>query len=203
MAATKPYQPLLLRLLHAINGAIVLVCVLTGFWIYDTWDGRFGRLPLPKADRSLIDIHGTFGLTLLFAFLAFAIYSLTRGRNRLVQANTLSTLGQWGKPAGWYALHRLVNTGMLVAGVFALASGKLMDENWLPSGDVGQPLILVHLTAWAVMVCAIVLHLLMIVKVGGVPLIRSMVHLAFPPEESPALWPAQIKAWWHRLRSKQ
>ncbi len=198
--SSKPYQPLLLRLLHGLNGLVILLLALTGFWIYNTWDGRFGRLALPQADRLWIDIHGTLGVGFLFILVAFSGYSLTAGRHRLIQAHSLSDLTQVGKPVGWYALHRLTNTGMLGAAIFALVSGKLMDENWLPQGNLTSPLILIHLTAWAAIIAALALHLLMIARVGGIPLLLSIATFSYRPEDSPRSWPQQLKAWWQRWR---
>ncbi|WP_233258268.1 cytochrome b/b6 domain-containing protein [[Phormidium] sp. ETS-05] len=57
----QPYQPLLLRLLHSVNAFLVIGALITGFLVYDSWDGRFGGLGLSIKNRELIDIHGTFG----------------------------------------------------------------------------------------------------------------------------------------------
>lgn len=97
------YQPFLLRLLHGLNAILVLAAFITGFLVYDSWDGRWGRLGLSEANRNLIDIHGTFGFLLFFVLIGFAIYSLRVGRHRLVAKNSLSKLRNVGKPSWWIA----------------------------------------------------------------------------------------------------
>lgn len=194
-ARSKPYQPLLLRLLHGINAFLVFGALITGFLVYNSWDGRFGRLWRLSENRTLIDIHGTFGFFLLFAFVAFAIYSLKAGRKRLIQSDSFTQLTNINRPIGWYSLHRIVNTGMLLAAVFAVFSGKFQDENWLPSGQMNQVWYFIHLIAWVVMLLAIALHLLITAKVGGIPLWRSMFKTQYRPTDSPKLWPQKVRDW--------
>jgi len=44
MSRSAPYQPLLLRLFHNAHALLVLGALITGFWVYNTYDGRFGTL---------------------------------------------------------------------------------------------------------------------------------------------------------------
>lgn len=198
--STRLYQPLLLRLLHGINALLVLLALVTGYWVYNQFDGRWGRLRIPQIN-AIIDIHGTIGLTFFLFVPLFALYSLTIGRRRLVQSRDLAQLGQPTTPQGWIALHRIVNSVMLVASLLAWISGKLMDETWLPQGQVNQPAYLFHLTAWAFMVLSLALHLLMGAKVGGVPLLLSMVSLDKRSQDHPKQWIADFKAWFDRKSS--
>ncbi|MBD2184675.1 cytochrome b/b6 domain-containing protein [Planktothrix sp. FACHB-1355] len=198
MPQSKPYQPLLFRLLHNITSFIVIGAAITGFLVYDSWDGRFGRLGITLKNRELIDIHGTFGFFFLPILILFAIYSIRAGSQRLVQPDSLKNLTKVGKPIWWYSLQRLANTMMLVAGIFALVSGKFQDENWLPKGEMSHVWYYVHLIAWCVVVAAIAIHVLMSVKVGGAPLILSMFDLKIRPEDSPSHWPEKVKAWLRR-----
>ena len=87
MSKTQPYQPFLLRLFHGINALLVIACVITGFLVYDSWDGRFGKVGLTIKNRSLIDVHGTFAFVLFFVFLGFLIVSIKLGRSRLVKSD--------------------------------------------------------------------------------------------------------------------
>jgi Prokaryotic cytochrome b561 len=202
MPRTKPYQPLLLRLFHGVNALLIIGAAITGFLVYDSWDGRFGGLSLTKANRSLIDIHGTFGFFISFVALPlFIIYCLKAGRNRLVQSGTLQQLTKVGKPAWWYALHRIANTALLIAALFAVVSGKFQDENWLPRGEVNHTWYYVHLIAWVVVVFAIATHLLMSIKVGGLPLLISMFDTQYRPEDNPKLWREKIVGWFRRSNS--
>ncbi|MDX2230469.1 MAG: cytochrome b/b6 domain-containing protein [Leptolyngbyaceae cyanobacterium bins.349] len=169
-----PYQPLLLRLTHGITAILAIAALITGFLVYDSWDKRFGGLGLTVRDRGLIDIHGTFGFFLFFLFIAFAIYSVTAGRKKLVQGNSLSQLTMVGRPIWWVALQRLTNTTMLLAAAIAVGTGKLMDENWLPNGELNHAAYYAHLLAWVLVILGIAVHILMSVKVGGMMLLLSM-----------------------------
>lgn len=190
-----PYQPFLLRLLHGLNAILVLAAFISGFLVYDSWDGRWGGLSLSEANRNLIDIHGTFGFLLFFILIGFAIYSLRVGQHRLVAKNSLAKLRNLGKPSGWVALHRIANTVILLAAGLAVVTGKFQDENWLPQGQMNQPAYFLHLTAWILMGFAIAFHLLLSAKVGGIPLWRSMIQPGYRSPESPKLWPQKIRNW--------
>ncbi|MDX2242870.1 MAG: cytochrome b/b6 domain-containing protein [Leptolyngbyaceae cyanobacterium bins.302] len=178
-----PYQPLLLRLLHGISALLALGALITGFLVYDSWDGRFGGLGLTTRDRNLIDIHGTFGFFLFFLFIAFALYSVTAGRKRLVQAASLQQLTQFGRPTWWVGLQRLTNTTMLLAAALAVGSGKFQDENWLPNGEMDHVAYFMHLIAWVLVLIGIAIHVLMSAKVGGIPLLVSMVNVKFRSDD--------------------
>lgn len=84
---------------------------------------------------------------------------------------------------------------------FALFSGKMMDETWLPQGELNHSWYYAHLIAWILMVVSIALHLLLNAKVGGLTLLLSMWSWKFRAKDSPALWSAYISAWWSNLRS--
>lgn len=198
MPRSKPYQPLLLRLLHNINALLVIGAAITGFLVYDSWDGRFGKLGITLKNRDLIDIHGTFGFLFFPIMIAFAIYSIRAGSKRLVQPDALKTLTEVGKPSWWYTLQRFANTLMLLAAILSLVSGKFQDENWLPQGEVNHLWYSVHLIAWCGVVASLAIHILMSIKVGGIPLILSMFDTKFRPDESPAKWPEKVKSWLRR-----
>jgi len=194
MPPSKPYQPLLLRLLHGANAAIALLAILTAFMVYNTYDGRFGKVPVPPI-ADIIGIHGTFGKLLLFGVMpTFALYSFLAGKKRLVQPDSFGKLTQLGKPIWWYSLHRIVNTLMLLALTFAIVSGSMVKEEWLPAGDLTQVWYYLHISGWVVLVSCLLMHLLMSAKVGGLPLILSMFDVAYRREDSPA-------AWWRKIRS--
>lgn len=188
MSKTKPYQPLLLRLLHGANALIAFLAILSSFLVYNTFDGRFGKLPLPPIPK-IIDIHGTFGKTLLLAIAPlFALYCFHIGYRRLIQPDSFHKLAQLPKPIGWYSIHRIVNTVMLLSVTFSLVSGSMMQEKWLPNGELYHDWYSLHLLGWLVLVCCLGIHLLMSIKVGGFPLIFSMFSWQYRPEDSPANW---------------
>ncbi len=203
MSRSKPYQPFLLRLLHGVNALLIIGAAITGFLVYDSWDGRFGSLAITRTNRELIDIHGTFGFLISFIALPiFLIYCWNAGRNRLVQSNTLEQLSRVGTPVWWYALQRITNTLMLVAALFSVISGKFQDENWLPQGELNHVAYYVHLIAWVVIVLALLMHILMSTKVGGLPLLISMFDTKYRPDDSPLLWRQKIVDWFNQRKSK-
>lgn len=195
----RPYQPFLLRILHGLTGLFVIAAILTAFWTYDVYDGRWGRIPLPEL-KEIEGIHGTFGLYALLVFPLFAVYAFHRGHKRLIQPDSVAKLGQLGKPIGWYTLHRAINTLILLALTFAVFSGKMMDETWLPRGELDHNWYYAHLVSWVVMVVCIGLHLLMSAKVGGIPLLLSIFSYQFRPQDSPGLWRENILQWWEGWR---
>ena len=200
MPQPKPYQPSSLRLLHGVNAVIALLAIITSFWVYNSFDGRLIKLPLPEIN-DIIGIHGTFGLTFLLLMPAFALYSFHIGHKRLVQPDSLAKLTQVGKPIWWYSLHRIVNTLMLLAATWALITGRMMKEEWLPTRELDQIWYQLHLSAWVILVLCSVIHLLMSVKVGGLPLIVSMFTFKYRPEDSPATWIQQIRSFFSRSGS--
>lgn len=199
MKSTQPYQPFLLRVLHGLTGLFLIAAILTAFWTYNTYDGRWGKIPLPSY-REIEGIHGTFGLYTLLIFPAFVVYAFRRGQRRLVQPDSLAKLAQLGQPIWWYTVNRLTNTFTLLALTFALFSGKMMDDTWLPKGELNHAWYYAHLAAWVIMVMAIALHLLINAKVGGVPLLLSMLNWKFREPDSPKLWASHLSEWWLRVR---
>jgi hypothetical protein len=196
---SQPYQPFLLRILHGLTGFFVVGAILTAYWTYDTYDGRWGRIPLPQFEE-IEGIHGTFGLFALLVFPLFVLYAFHRGQKRLIQSNSLTKLKQIGKPIWWYSLHRITNTLAILALTFALFSGKMMDEQWLPRGELDRGWYYAHLTAWVIMVACIALHVLMSAKVGGYPLLLSILNWRFQTKDSPAHWREHIINWWSNWR---
>jgi hypothetical protein len=171
----------------------MLLAIISGFLIYNRFDGRFGSIPLPAIDE-IMDIHGKLGVILLFVFPVFALYSFHAGQKRLVQPDSLQKLTHIAKPIWWYTLHRLTNTLMLIAPGVALLSGRMMQDSWLPLREFNHFWYITHLLAWAVITLSILLHLLMIIKVGGVPLMLSIYSFYNRPGDD---W----QAWLRKIRS--
>ncbi|MDP5337141.1 MAG: cytochrome b/b6 domain-containing protein [Nodularia sp. (in: cyanobacteria)] len=194
MSRSAPYQPFLLRVLHGLSGILVITAIITGFLVYNTFDQRFGKIPIPKIDP-IQDIHGTVGLLFLLLLPAFALYSFHAGEKRLLQPDSIQKLTQVGKPIWWVSLQRIVNTLMLIASVLAVISGRMMKEEWLPIGELDHLWYYFHLIAWVIMVCCLATHLLMSAKVGGAPLLLSMLSWKFRPEDSPRNWYSRWQSW--------
>ncbi len=187
MAQSKPYQPILLRLLHGLTAILVLLALDTGFWVYDIYDGRWGRLGLPRIE-AMQGIHGTIALTFFLLLPFFAVYSFRLGDRRLLQPNSLVQLRQVGKSIWWVSAHWLINTSMLLAGTLAVVTGRMMKEEWLPAGELNHFAYFGHLLAWVVMLGALALHLLLGIKVGGVPLLASMISFQQREGDRPQNW---------------
>ncbi|MBK1988736.1 cytochrome b/b6 domain-containing protein [Sphaerospermopsis aphanizomenoides BCCUSP55] len=205
MTRSAPYQPLLLRILHGISGILVITAIISGFLVYNTFDKRFGKLPILKIDP-IQDIHGTAGLFFLLLLPAFALYSFHAGKKRLIQAEFIQQLTQVGKPIWWVSLQRLANTMMLIASVLAVISGRMMKEEWLPIGELNHIWYYFHLIAWVIMVCCLAIHVLMSAKVGGAPLLLSMLSWKFRTEDDPRNWFSRLRGWLsnfsHNLKSE-
>ncbi|MGC9502822.1 cytochrome b/b6 domain-containing protein [Baaleninema sp.] len=195
MSRSQPYQPSLLRLLHGLTALVILLALLSAAWVYLTYDGRLIQLSIPRIP-DIIGIHGTFGVGLLLLLPLFALYSFHLGQNRLISSNTLRQLPQLPRPAGRYALHRLINTVMLIAATFALITGRMMKEEWLPEGRLTETWYTLHLWAWVVMAMAVVVHLTAASWAGGVALLRSMLTAQTRENDRPRQWWQQIQSIW-------
>ncbi|MDY6782351.1 MAG: cytochrome b/b6 domain-containing protein [Cyanobacteriota bacterium] len=192
MPQSRPYQPLLLRILHGLNAAIALLAILTSFWVYNTYDGRLIRLPLPKIS-GIIGIHGTFGLTFFLFFPLFALYSFHLGSQRLIQPNSLGNAAKLDRKIGWYSWHRILNTLMLIAATLSIVTGRMMQEKWLPAEELDHIWYKLHVAGWVILVISVILHVAMGLKVGGFPLIQSIFARSYRPDDSPRIW-------WHKFK---
>jgi len=190
----KPYQPFLLRIVHGITALMVILAMITAYWTYDVYDGRWGQIPLPKL-TAIEGIHGTFGLWSLLIFPALVFYAFHYGQKRLIQRNTFSQLTQISHKGWIYNIHRLVNSLMLISLTFAVFSGKMMDEKWLPNQELEHFWYYAHLLSWLVMLVSIALHLLTSAKVGGSSFLLSMFNWYYKSEDSPFLWVNHLKKY--------
>lgn len=198
MATEKPYQPLLFRVLHGVNGLLIILNLLTGFLVYNTYDGRLGKLPIPPLNK-IIDIHGTLAKVFLLGVMPiFVLYSFHVGQRRLINDKTLSYLPDIGKPIWWYNLHRIVNTGLLLAMSFAVLSGGKVKEHWPTLGEFHHLWYVLHLLSWLILFFTVAIHILMVIKVGGLPLLLSMVDNRFRPQDSSVIWLKKIRSFWSR-----
>ncbi|MBD2345463.1 cytochrome b/b6 domain-containing protein [Anabaena subtropica] len=198
MSRSVPYQPLWLKILHGVSGILAISAIITGFLVYNTFDGRFGKLPIPRIGQS-IDIHGTFAVFFFFVFPALALYSFHAGNRKLLQQDSLQNLTQVGRSIWWVSLQRIANTLMLIAGVLAVLSGRMMKEEWLPTGQLNHSWYYLHLIGWVVIVFCLAVHILMSIKVGGVPLLLSIFSWQIRPEDSPTKWSTRLQNWLSNL----
>ncbi len=187
MSKTTPYQPILLRLLHGAIALLVFASLITGFMVYDRYDKRFGTLDLPIVPNTQ-GIHGTIALTFLLLLPIFAIYCFHIGTHRLIQKRSLQQLTEIGKPIWWITLQRCTNTVMLFAATLAVITGRMMQEIWLPSGELDHIWYIGHLVAWVLMAISIAIHLLMSAKVGGLPLLLSIYNWKIRAGDMPKDW---------------
>ncbi|WP_271253221.1 cytochrome b/b6 domain-containing protein [Pseudanabaena sp. Chao 1811] len=187
MSRTAPYQPVLLRLLHSAIALLVFGSLITGFMVYDRYDKRFGTLNLPII-RDTQGIHGTIALAFLCLLPIFAIYCFHIGDRRLIQKESLKQLQEVGKPIWWISLQRFANSLLLLSATFAVITGRMMQEEWLPTGELNHVWYIGHLIGWLLMIVSIAIHLLMSAKVGGLPLLLSIYNWKIRPEDMPKFW---------------
>ncbi|MGL5877683.1 MAG: cytochrome b/b6 domain-containing protein, partial [Xenococcaceae cyanobacterium] len=147
MSQSSPYQPVLLRILHGAAAILIVLALISGFWVYNTYDKRWGSLALPIIE-DIQGIHGTIALTFLLLLPVFALYSFHFGYRRLVQEQSFTQLKQLGKPVWWISIHRFANTLMLLTATFAVVTGRMMKEEWLPAGEIHRQWYLAHLVGW-------------------------------------------------------
>jgi hypothetical protein len=155
--------------------------------VYDRFDKRFGTLNLPIVPNTQ-GIHGTIALTFLILLPIFAIYCFHLGSRRLVQEQSLKQLAEVGKPVWWISLQRLTNTLILLSATFAVITGRMMQEIWLPSEELNHAWYIGHLISWVLMIVGIAMHLLMSAKVGGLPLLLSIYNWKVRAEDMPNSW---------------
>jgi Prokaryotic cytochrome b561 len=198
MSRSAPYQPLLLKIIHGVSGILAIAAIITGFLVYNTFDGRFGKIPIPRIGP-IIDIHGTFAVFFFLVFPVLAIYSFHAGNKRLLQKDSLQNLTQTGRPIWWVSLQRIANTLMLIAALLAVLSGRMMKEEWLPTGQLNEGWYYLHLIGWVLIVCCLAIHILMSSKVGGAPLLLSIFSLNVRPEDSPKQWSTRLRNWLSNL----
>jgi hypothetical protein len=167
----KTYQPSLLRLLHGATGLVAAAAWLSGLLLYNQFDGRWGRLPLPPID-ALTDLHGSLGVALILVSALFVPYAFTLGLRRLNRAG---------------------NALPLLALLLALGSGLLMQEDWLEDGQLQHLAYHVHLLAWLLFSLAVLLHLLSLLRRGGPGLLGSMLSLRLQRGDGPKDWPSQLR----------
>jgi hypothetical protein len=189
--ARQPYQTLIFRCLHGSQGLLAAAGMITGYWLYNTWDQRFGHIPLPQASEAIVELHEDIGGLFVSLCLLFMGYSLFAGRRRLVQAKSLQQLGNIGHPIWWYSLHRFVNTGLLIMGLLIIVSGDALSDDVLEQGRAYT----LHLVAWAGMVLLTVAHVGLSLKVGGIPLVLSVVNMRVRTSDSPSRWPQRFFTW--------
>ncbi len=176
----RPYQPSLLRLLHALTALAVFAAWSSGVEVYSRYDGRWGRLPW-QWPGEWIDIHGTVGVLLLPVAVLFALYAIGPGRSRLRQ------------PA---------NAAALAALALALGSGKLMQEDWLREGQLHHTVYSLHLCGWLLITAMVIWHVLSLLQRGGLPLAQSMFEPGWRTQDGPGQWPKQIRMALQRRRAK-
>ena len=187
MSPSTPYQPILLRILHSVNAILVFSALITVFLVYNTYDKRWGSLNLPKLD-AIQGIHGTIALTFLLTLPVFVLYSFRIGYRRLVQDQSFSHLTEVGKPIWWVSIHRIANTLTLLSATFAVITGRMMKEEWLPAGEIFHSWYIAHLVAWLCVFFSVAFHLLLGIKVGGVPLLMSMFNRTRRSEDKLSNW---------------
>ncbi|MEN9767831.1 MAG: hypothetical protein RLZZ32_1791 [Cyanobacteriota bacterium] len=142
---------------------LVPLASLTGAVVFSNHDGRWWRLPV-QVPGDWIDLHGSVGVMLWPLTLLFVIYALSLGRQRLSRA---------------------ANAAALIGLVLAVGSGKLMEEDWLRSGELDHAVYHLHLLSWLLITGAVIWHVLAALQRGGLSLAASMFRLERRPSDQP------------------
>ncbi len=179
-----PKQNNLFRVVHAVHGLAVLLLLFTGLQSYNAWDQGFGLIPKvftlgtwagnPKA------LHIALAWLFLTNGLGFSLYQAISGGKKLFReqdAEVLVTSVQnWQR---WnYALHRYINTALTWLSTLFAVTGLILT-NWggmgLWASILGGDSFIrsVHLGLAPFLGLVVLAHLLLMVKVGGVPLVLS------------------------------
>ena len=106
------------------------------------------------------------------------------------------------KPAWWYALHALVNTSLLIFASLAVISGDDLGQNVLENGVFSDWGYALHVVAWLGLLLCTLLHILLSLKVGGVPLLLSIVSFNIRAKDHPRHWPQRLKEEWQTVQKK-
>lgn len=183
-AMAIPQQNNIFRLVHAVHGLTVLLLLVTGLQSYNVWDQGFGLIPKvftlgtwagnPKA------LHIAFAWLFLANGFGFSVYQVVSGRKKLFQtqdaAVLVASVRNWQR---WnYALHRYINTALTWLSTLFAFTGLILT-NWAGMGIWasvlgGQSLIRsTHLGLGPLLGLIILVHLSLMLKVGGVPLVLS------------------------------
>lgn len=206
LSKSKPYQPLLLRIIHNSLGIFAVIAMITAFWTYNTYDGRFGKISWLPDWQEIEGIHGTFGLFALLILPFFVVYTIHRGNKKLIQKNSFNQLKLINKPIWWYSLHRVVNTIMIFSLTFATFTGKMMDEDWLPEGELNHFWYYLHLISLLILILTISFHLLFSIKIGSYPLLISIVEWHIREKDNWNLWLNNLKTFtenWRNIIKKE
>jgi hypothetical protein len=76
----------------------------------------------------------------------------------------------------------------LLSVTFAVVTGRMMKEEWLPAGEIFHSWYIAHLVAWLCVFISVAFHLLLGIKVGGVPLLMSMFNRTKRSEDKLSSW---------------
>lgn len=118
MPQASPYQPALLRILHGVAAVLAILALISGFWVYNTYDKRWGGFVLPQ----LGDIQGIHGTIALMFLLLLPVFSLAAPRLCVIQFPC------WLSAAGSRAiLQPVTTTGATRLVGFHPSSGQYRD----------------------------------------------------------------------------
>lgn len=71
--------------------------------------------------------------------------------------------------------------------------GKLVQEDWLRDGQLHHLVYSVHLLAWLLIALSVTLHLVAVLRLGGLPMARSMASVQLRPGDLHGNWFDQIR----------
>jgi hypothetical protein len=173
MAVKAPYQPSLLRLLHASTAFVVIAIWLSALLIYGQYVGGWLN-PAWISSIDLFAIHEALATLLLPLTAALILYSFT--------------IGSW-------RLRHPANAAILLILAIPCLSGLGMESDWLEDHQLDHWVYHLHVLGWILVALGLGWHLLSALRRGGLLLLGSMLDLKLKANDHPSDWPGQIKSW--------
>jgi thiosulfate reductase cytochrome b subunit len=179
-----PKQTNIFRVVHAVHGLAVLLLLFTGLQSYNVWDQGFGLVPKVFTLGTWAGNPKALHIALAWLFLAnglgFSLYQAISGGKKLFREQDaevlVASVQNWQR---WnYALHRYINTALTWLSTLFAVTGLILT-NWggmgLWASVLGGDSFIrsVHLGLVSFLSLVVLAHLLLMVKVGGVPLVLS------------------------------
>jgi len=173
MAAKAPYQPSLLRLLHAGTAIAVIAIWLSALLIYGHYvGGWYNAAWISSID--LFSIHKALATILLPLAAALILYTFT--------------IGNW-------RLRHPANAAILLILAIPCLSGLGMHRHWLEDHQLDHWVYHLHVLGWILVALGLGWHLLSALRRGGIVLLGSMLDLKLKANDHPSEWPGQIMIW--------
>jgi thiosulfate reductase cytochrome b subunit len=192
-----PKQQPLFRVVHSIHGLVTVLLMVTGLQVYNLLDKELGKIPslftLGTWSSNPREWHIALAWLFLLNGIGFLIYTQYDKRRKLFQdkdaermINPVKNWQVWN-----FALHHYINTALGSLCFLAGLSGLIL-MNWMGMGAWanylgGERFLLsLHLGLAPLFGLLILVHIGLVLKVGGLPLLLSAFYQKSSDEEKPS-----------------